>query len=461
MGELKEIITNLGENPRSAKEAAIVRLVNLLDTNGSRSSEELMRTLKREELVAILSCLDDEDATMRKAAALFVCLLLTNNHSAQVMFCDLMGLPPTEGRLCINKLQNVLKRAGLKEPGHVVDVLRRVNDCDGLERDAESRSLCWFMRLGGVTRRSGGLSEVELVLLPDEHQDVNIESFPDPWDCLIGVRLRIERSNSKPVSAREAAGKAARSPNVVKFGLSPTRATSGAASPKLSSVGKERNGGQKENVSPEVRFYTEVSADVGIKQRHGGTKASAYHNIISKVAKPGGSSYLRNKSPGLNGSKHTVNDTSLTNKSGRFGGTVSGAATPKTNLLSRLLKESGKGSREKVNSSLEALKRASKQKMATAKQKMIEKLENELCASKDDVMASYTTSGPAAAFKSMLSTPRVSFDNRRTPLVSHNVLAARQSHDFTASYLLRARKQGELDALLGGNTAKKKRRKEG
>jgi hypothetical protein len=62
------------------------------------------------------------------------------------------------------------------------------------------------------------------------------------------------------------------------------------------------------------------------------------------------------------------------------------------------------------------------------------------------------------AYKSLLSTPRVSIDNQRKALVSNNILASRQSHDFSASYMVRYKKQQDLDAILNAsNVAKKKK----
>lgn len=154
--------------------------------------EEVIQCLPEQHILQIIDCLEHSDPTLRKLAAKFLLDLVHDNYLVQLVFCDILGLIPCDGKVCINSIPEAFKNVSK----HIPECLEALKTSPAEETQG-SLPYCWYLHIQDAEK-----SDKNVVFIPNEDKDEVAENnaFFDPHFSMLGFVMRGPRkeNNEKP-----------------------------------------------------------------------------------------------------------------------------------------------------------------------------------------------------------------------------------------------------------------------
>jgi len=187
------LIQNINLGNKDAIIQSLTRLINLLNKD-PKMQEEVIQCLPEEHILLIIDCLEHSDPTLRKLAAKFLLDLVHDNYLVQLVFCDILGLIPCDGKVCINSIPEAFKNVSR----HIPECLEALRSASAEETQGPL-PYCWYLHIQDAEK-----SDKNVVFIPNEDKDMVVENnaFFDPHFSMLGFVMRGPRkeNNEKPKS---------------------------------------------------------------------------------------------------------------------------------------------------------------------------------------------------------------------------------------------------------------------
>jgi len=147
----------------------------------SNTQEEIIKHLPEEEILKMMTYLEDSDPIFRKLTAKFFLDLLYGNFAVQQIFCEILGILCCDGKVCLNKVPESFKS---------IDLLKKVYS----EELKDSLPYCWYF-----TDEYNRFNEKQIEFVSESARRGldEIENFVDPMYVMIGFVVRTSKATKK------------------------------------------------------------------------------------------------------------------------------------------------------------------------------------------------------------------------------------------------------------------------
>jgi len=172
---------------------SMCKLISMIAEN-KKTQEEIIKALPESEITKMMTFLEDPDPYFRKLTAKFFLDLVYENYAVQQIFCDALGIFPSDGKVCINRVPDSFKRANLSFI-ECLEILKKV--CP--EEVKDHVPYCWYF-----SPENAGHSEKQVAFIfeNEKRSQSGLENFIDPLYVMFGFIVKapkIKKASEKVV----------------------------------------------------------------------------------------------------------------------------------------------------------------------------------------------------------------------------------------------------------------------
>ncbi|KAL4490354.1 hypothetical protein ABPG72_004393 [Tetrahymena utriculariae] len=151
---------------------------------------EIFNSLTTNDLLKILSNIEDKNLKLRKTSCRFLCELLYDNNQVQDLFCELTGVLPIDGKVCVNKIPESFNQ----HMRFIPEILEIVKNSSIPVNDNGKAPLCWYFSSKIDYNQPFRVQ----FFFPQDQNNFDSSEFIDPQESIFGFVINSPFKQKRP-----------------------------------------------------------------------------------------------------------------------------------------------------------------------------------------------------------------------------------------------------------------------